>query len=92
MTVKWSQRAAFEQESQLDYIALDKPSAADRMAAIIEKNTALLATWPALGKPGKILGTRELIIPQTPFLVVYRVLGTEVEIVRFLHGAQNYPR
>jgi toxin ParE1/3/4 len=92
VTLRWSQRAAFEQEAQLDYIALDKPSAADRMAAIIEKNTELLATWPALGKPGKVLGTRELVIPQTPFLVVYRVLGDDLEIVRFLHGAQRYPR
>jgi toxin ParE1/3/4 len=52
--------ATSQLNEQLDYIALDKPSAADRMAGLIQESTALLASWPELGKPGKLPETREL--------------------------------
>jgi plasmid stabilization system protein ParE len=44
-----------------------------------------------MGRPGRISGTRELVITGTPFVAVYRVRADAVEILRFLHGAQRFP-
>jgi toxin ParE1/3/4 len=78
-------------EAQIDYIALDKPLVAVRIAEAVIKNTQLLVAFPHMGRPGRVFGTRELVLARTPFLVVYRVSSIEVEVIRFLHGAQQYP-
>lgn len=49
-----------------------------------------LVKHPGMGRPGRVPFTRELVIPGTPFLVIYRV-RTDVEIIRVLHGAQSWP-
>ena len=77
--------------TQLDYIALDKPTAAIDMDERIESQTSLLLDHPNLGRKGRVKGTRELIIAGTPFIAVYRLLGGRIEIFRFLHGAQQWP-
>jgi toxin ParE1/3/4 len=87
--VQWTRRALLQLADQLDYIALDKPSAADRMAGLVHKSAAMLGAWPELGKIWKQSGTRMLAIPRTPFLLIYRVSTTQIVIVQLLHGAQN---
>ena len=42
-------------------------------------------------RPGRVQGTRELVVPATPFIVVYRIEATGVVILRVLHGAQKWP-
>jgi toxin ParE1/3/4 len=61
------------------------------LAALADQLDFMLSTWPNMGKPGRAAGLRELVIPQTPFLVLYRVMEDRVRIVRLLHGAQQYP-
>lgn len=51
-------------------MALDKPGAADRMAALVEKSTGMLEDWPRLGTRGRVAETFELAISQTPFIAV----------------------
>jgi len=36
-------------------------------------------------------GTRELVVVKTPFVVPYRVVGSEIQILRVLHGARSWP-
>lgn len=91
MIVHWTQRARRELIAQLKFIALDKPSAADRMGGIVERNTSMLAQWPKMGRPGHLPALRELAIVGTPFIAVYKLIGERVEIVRLLHGAQKWP-
>jgi plasmid stabilization system protein ParE len=50
-----------------------------------------LATSPALGRSGRVAGTRELVIPRTPYVVPYRVTGDVVQIITVLHSAQRWP-
>jgi toxin ParE1/3/4 len=45
-----------------------------------------------MGRSGRVADTRELVISRTPFIVVYRVTPTRIEILRVLHGAQAWPR
>jgi plasmid stabilization system protein ParE len=42
------------------------------------------ATWPSSG-------TRELVIPKTPFIVPYRLVGNTVQILRIFHGHRRWP-
>jgi hypothetical protein len=52
---------------------------------------AVLPDNPEIGRNGRVAGTRELVIPKTPFLVPYRVNGQSLEILRIYHAAQRWP-
>ena len=69
----------------------DNPSAAAKVAATLYEGCGGLAKFPSLGRRGRIQGTRELIFPGLPYIVVYRVQDEAVEIVRIYHGAQDWP-
>jgi len=89
--LKWLPAAIEERFSQLDYIAQDNPLAAIEQDEEIERQTELLTTQSKMGRVGRVKGTRELVISRTPFIVVYRVASHRIEIIRFLHGAQQWP-
>ena len=72
-------------------IAADNPTAATRMIERIRAMVVQLATSPALGRSGRVAGTRELVIPRTPYVVPYRVTGDVVQIITILHSAQRWP-
>jgi toxin ParE1/3/4 len=40
---------------------------------------------------GREEGTRELVLPRLPYIVVYRIRGEAVELLHVYHGAQNRP-
>jgi toxin ParE1/3/4 len=68
-------------------IAEDNPAAAARVVERIRTAIERLRDFPALGRPGRVEGTRELVIPGTPYIVPYRAVGEAVEIITVLHGA-----
>jgi toxin ParE1/3/4 len=72
-------------------IATDNLTAAIGMIERIRAAVVRLAVSPALGRPGRVAGTRELVIPRTPYIVPYRVKGDVVQIITILHGAQRWP-
>lgn len=76
---------------QLDYIAQDNPLAAISQDEEIEHQVDMLMQHPQMGRPGRKKGTRELVISRTPFIVVYRVKGTRIEVIRLLHSSQHWP-
>ncbi len=73
------------------YISEEDPSSAQRIGLWIDKATARLSLMPHSGRPGRITGTRELVVNGTPYLVIYRVQNNRVEILRVLHGRQSFP-
>jgi toxin ParE1/3/4 len=75
----------------LDCIAADNPAAAIRIDEEIEHQTDLLAEYPLMGREGRVKGTREMVIRRSPFILVYRVRRKRIEILRLLHGAQQWP-
>ncbi len=90
--VEWTPRASRELLAQLQFIALDKPSAADRMAALVEEVTSFLGNWPQIGKRSRYSGLFELVIPRTHFIAVYRQTAERVMILRRFHEAQQIGR
>lgn len=91
MRVEWTPRAGSDRENPIDYIAQDSPAAALNQLDEIEEQTDRLADYPKLGRPGRVKGTRELVVSRTPFIVVYRIRSGAVQILRLLHGAQQWP-
>lgn len=91
MKVVWTRVAQRDLIHLHGYILEHDPAAAKRMAAAILDAVATLTRFPALGRPGRVPGTRELVIADTPFLVPYRIAGGRLEIVAVLHGAQRWP-
>jgi toxin ParE1/3/4 len=74
MTPIWSPEAIDDLASLRAFIAEDNPAAAQHVVLHILHNVdALLSKHPEMGHPGRVPGTRELVIPKTPFIVPYRV-------------------
>jgi len=93
MTIIWSPEALDDLASLRAYISEDDPAAALRVALHIAHNVEmLLPANPQIGRPGRIPGTRELVIPKTPYIVPYRLQGHFIEVLRVYHGARRWPQ
>jgi toxin ParE1/3/4 len=92
MTPIWSPQAIADLAALRAYIEQDNPTAAQRIALRIIHNVEnLLPNSPEMGRPGRVPGTRELVIPRTPFIVPYRLVGNTIQILRVFHGARRWP-
>ncbi|MFQ5776099.1 MAG: type II toxin-antitoxin system RelE/ParE family toxin [Kiloniellaceae bacterium] len=87
MRIEWLPEAEGNRASQLAYIAERNPWAALDMGDAIEAAVARLADYPESAPPGRVPGTRELVVTGTPYVVVYRVEASAVVVLRLLHGA-----
>ena len=92
VTVVWSPRAIGHLAALRDYIARENPGAAARTAATLLAAVDRLAELPNLGRPGRISGTRELVVPGTRYVIPYRVRGERLEIIAVFHGRQRLPK
>lgn len=92
MRVEWHPLARTDLAELVEYIANDNPSAAYRAHDDIQRQTAALAKHPELGRPGRVRGTRELVVAGTPYVAAYRITGELVTVLRVLHGARRWPR
>lgn len=92
MRIFWTNRFLNELEAIGEYIAERNPRAAARVVNHIHSKTArLLSANPFIGRPGEIKGTRELVLPGTPYIVAYRVADTQIEVLFVQHGAREWP-
>ncbi|MEI6669785.1 MAG: type II toxin-antitoxin system RelE/ParE family toxin [Acidobacteriota bacterium] len=73
------------------YIASDHPVAAANVAAAILTAVERLAILPNIGRPGRVSGIREFVVPGTPYVIPYRVRGERLEIIAVFHGRQRWP-
>ena len=89
MAVKWLKVALENMATIADYIAQDKPDRATSFVREIREKTLVLADFPSIGRSGRVAGTRELIAHKN-FLVIYRVKGKNIEIIRVRHVAQKH--
>lgn len=91
MQIRWLTDAVDDLQALRQYIAQDKPVAANNIAKRITATVNLLADQPALGRPGRVPHTRELIISGTPYIVAYHVKNNMIQILRVFHGAMQWP-
>lgn len=92
MNIIWSPEAIQDLISLRAYIAEESPAGARRIALrILHDVEHLLPDNPHMGRPGRMPGTRELVVPQTPYIVPYRVQREVIQILRVYHGARRWP-
>ena len=92
MRIHWTRPALADLEAIGDFIARDNPVAAKRLVVSLVASVDALRDHPNLGRPGRLAETRELVVAGTPYIVPYRVLGDDVEILAVFHGARRWPR
>jgi toxin ParE1/3/4 len=88
----WSRGAGRDLDLIAEYISRDNPAAAFRTISAIIRQVDMLGEFPALGRVGRLTGTRELVVSRLPYIVVYSHAQDAVRIVRVLHGATNWTR
>ena len=92
MIIIWSPEAIDDLVALRAHIAEDDPAAALRIALHIVHNIEeLLSGHPQMGRPGRVPGTRELVVPRTPYIVPYRIQERRIQVLRVYHGARRWP-
>ncbi len=92
MRLFWSLEALEDLAALREFIERDDPAAARRTALrIVEAVETLIRANPKVGRPGRLSGTRELVIARTPFVVPYRLHEGTIEVLRVFHGARRWP-
>lgn len=91
MKLKWTRVALQDLRHLHEYIAEDDPSAANRMVTRIQDATQRLKIHPQMGRPGRVQGTRELAIAGSPYIVVYILGDSEIQIVAVIHSSMRWP-
>jgi toxin ParE1/3/4 len=78
-------------DDEASHIAADSPEAARDVVRRVLGAVAMLAEQPGIGRPGRVPGTRELVVLKTRYIVPYRVRGQSVEILRVFHTSRRLP-
>jgi toxin ParE1/3/4 len=91
MNIRWSVPAANQLEEAYDYIAKGNPEAAEEVAQHIVDATEMLGKHPGAGRTGRVAGTREFSVPDTPFVVAYTVSDEVLWVLAVYHGARKWP-
>ncbi|HEY1500244.1 MAG TPA: type II toxin-antitoxin system RelE/ParE family toxin [Acidobacteriaceae bacterium] len=91
MRLYWSEASLRDRDEIFDYIEADNPEAAVEVDLRIREQTSSLIRFPSAGRPGRVRGTRELVIQGTSHIVAYRIERDRIRILRVLHGAQLWP-
>jgi toxin ParE1/3/4 len=92
MRVRWLRAALRNLEEEATFIATDDTASARLIVRRVLTAAAQLATQPDLGRPGRVPGTRELVVLDTRYIIPYRVRGAEVQILRVFHTSRRPPR
>src|ERR1022692_3752571 len=91
MKVVWSRRALRHLVYLRQHIEKDSEQTAALVASRILKAVDLLQSQPGIGRIGRVVGTRELVVPETPYVIPYRVRGQRLELIAVFHGRQKWP-
>jgi addiction module RelE/StbE family toxin len=88
--IRWTEKAGRNLDQIATYISQDSPHAALNTVIDIIEAVEQLRDFPAMGRPGRVAGTRELVIPGKPYVVPYRVKESVIEILRVFHTARKH--
>lgn len=74
-----------------DFIEADHPQAAVDIDERIERAASRLLQFPDSGRPGRVTGTRELVVTGTSYIIAYTTAGDRLRILRVLHASRLWP-
>ena len=91
MRVRWLRKALRNLDDEASFVAADDAAAARLVVERVIEAVAQLAEQPGLGRPGRVPGTRELVVSETRYIVPYRVQGGRIEVLRVFHTSRRLP-
>jgi plasmid stabilization system protein ParE len=91
MKIVWSRKAIRHLIELRQHIERDSEQNAILVARRILRAVDLLQNHPEIGRPGRVAGTRELVVADTPYLIPYRVRRERLELIAAFHGRQKWP-
>ena len=89
MIIRWLDLAEKDLDDLFSFVARNSLTIAEKEVDRVIGEVARLQSHPAMGRPGRVPETRELVIP--PYIVAYRVRSGIVQILRVLHSARSWP-
>ena len=91
MEIKWLRKAAINFDDEYDWLCQENPQVATEFAREVFRLVNLLIANPALGRAGRVMGTREIVMQTFPYLIPYRIKNDEIHILRVLHTRRRPP-
>jgi len=91
MQVRWTRKALINLDDAVEYIAKDNASAAKKVARKIWECSQLTGDQPGIGRPGRVAGTRELVIADLPYILTYVEKEGVIFILRVVHTSMRWP-
>jgi toxin ParE1/3/4 len=91
MRLRWTRLALAQLREIAEYIERESPRAARHVVKTIRDQVMTLIAYPAIGRTGRVEGTRELLIPRLPYIAVYRIVGETIEILAVIHTSRRWP-
>jgi toxin ParE1/3/4 len=91
LKIRWSDSSRLDLDRIYAFIAEDSPRSAADVEDRIFGAAEGLASFPNKGRPGRLDGTREMVVTPTPYLINYEVFDEHVSILRVVHGNQLWP-
>lgn len=91
MKVRYTRIALADLGEIHTYIAQERPATSRSVARRIRKAIAGLSRFPEQGRTGRVVGTRELVVPRLPYVIAYEVVGEHVNVLAILHAARQWP-
>ncbi len=91
MRISWTEGASKNLDEIEAYIGDDDPGKAVDVILSIIHMVEHLSCHSELGRSGRVEGTRELVMPAVPYIIVYRVVSATIQVLRVLHMSTDYP-
>jgi len=92
LPIVWTRPASANLVDLYSCISESSVFAAENQASIILNAADSLMDFPGKGRPGRLRGTRELVVSGTPYIIAYRIRNSTVRILAVIHGARRWPR
>ena len=90
MIILWLSSVERDLEALNDFIAENSPQTAIQIFNTVRQCVEKLRTYPLIGREGRVERTRELVVPNLPYIVVYMV-KEEIRILAVLHASRKWP-
>ena len=89
MRLRWRLSAVSDLADIRDFISENDPEAARAVVDRVLRSVDRLASFPKSGRAGRVPGTRELVVPGLPYIVVYTCDDVDIDIIGVFHGARD---
>ncbi len=91
MKIEWTRKATKDLDEIFDHILKENPQTAVEVLDRIEQMVEHLLEHPGMGRPGRVKNTRELIIPELPWILPYLTAADTITILGVIHAAMQWP-